>query len=71
MSRSCKDQGKVGKGFNWIEWSFPVGGMGVQKVEDYNLGILGKSFQTGELSKFMYNAIMSANFKDGMGDDIK
>ena len=53
--------GEVGEGDNWIERSFPVDTGGkdeagaakaaLKKVEDYNLGISGISFQTGSLSK--------------------
>lgn len=56
--------GEVGYGPNWIERSFPVdiGGKDdsstsaseLKKVEDYNLGISGVSFQTGSLSKRKY-----------------
>ena len=52
------EDGEVGAGPNWIERSFPVdvgaddGGTNeLKKVEDYNLGISGVSFQTGGLSK--------------------
>lgn len=54
------DDGQVGSGPNWIERSFPVDVSGTEgsgsaeelkKIEDYNLGISGVSFQTGSLSK--------------------
>ena len=52
------EDGEVGTGPNWIERSFPVdlgaddgGTKELKKVEDYNLGISGVSFQTGGLSK--------------------
>jgi hypothetical protein len=72
FAKKYRNEGEVGRGSNWIERSLPVGVTGgVQKVDDYNLGISGESFGTGDLSKRMYDAIMSANFQDGMGDEIK
>ncbi|CAB9499150.1 expressed unknown protein [Seminavis robusta] len=63
------EEGEVGKGPNWIERSFPVDVGGVdsdgssaselKKVEDYNIGISGVSFQTGSLSERMFDAIMT------------
>lgn len=73
-SSSSGDTGEVGTGPNWIERSFPVS-VGadeegsaalLKKVEDYNLGISGVSFQTGPLSRRMFDAIMSNN---QLGDD--
>jgi hypothetical protein len=53
------DYGEVGAGPNWIERSFPVvdamsSASDLKKVEDYDLGISGVSFQTGSLSKRKY-----------------
>ena len=67
------DQGEVGKGPNWIEKSFPVeteDKINIKKVEDYNLGICGKDFQTGSLSKRMFDTIISRTSL-GMSDEIK
>jgi hypothetical protein len=67
------NQGEVGKGSNWIEKSFPVeteGKIDVKKVEDYNLGISGKDFQTGSLSKRMFDTIVSRTSLE-MSDEIK
>lgn len=67
------DQGEVGKGPNWIEKSFPVDTdekISTKKVDDYNLGISGEAFQTGPLSKRMFEAIVSRTSLD-MSDDIK
>ena len=56
-NNSNNQEGEVGEGDNWIERSFPVdtGGKAasaaLKKVEGYNLGISGISFQTGSLSK--------------------
>lgn len=57
-NKDSGDDGEVGTGPNWIERSFPVdmgaddgGSNELKKVEDYNLGISGVSFQTGALSK--------------------
>ena len=57
-NKKNNDDGEVGTGPNWIERSFPVdmgaddgGSNELKKVEDYNLGISGVSFQTGSLSK--------------------
>lgn len=55
-----EEDGEVGKGPNWIERAFPVDFTGqegtgskeeLKKIEDYNLGISGVSFQMGGLSK--------------------
>lgn len=75
-SRLFAQQGEVGSGDNWIERSFPVDTTGksnedIKKVEDYNLGISGIDFETGPLSKRMFDAIMENNFQEGMGDEIK
>eukprot|EP00980_Cylindrotheca_fusiformis_P001433 scaffold345_cov134-Cylindrotheca_fusiformis.AAC.44 len=67
------NQGEVGSGDNWIERSFPVDteeGINVKKVEDYNLGISGESFQTGSLSKKMFDAIISRTSLE-MSDEIR
>ena len=67
------DQGEVGKGSNWIEKSFPVETeekIDVKKVEDYNLGISGKDFQTGSLSKRMFDTIVSRTSLE-MSDEIR
>jgi hypothetical protein len=72
-SQSSYDQGEVGKGSNWIEKSFPVETeekINVKKVDDYNLGISGKDFQTGSLSKRMFDAIVSRTSLE-MSDEIK
>lgn len=66
----------MGSGSNWIERSFPVDLTGkdnedIKKVEDYNLGINGVSFQTGPLSKRMFDAIMAKNWNEGMSDEVK
>ena len=73
------DDGEVGQGPNWIERSFPVdlgqddGGLKeLKKVEDYNLGISGISFQTGQLSKRMYDAIISrSQFGSNPSEEIQ
>ena len=73
------DDGEVGQGPNWIERSFPVdlgqddGGLKeLKKVEDYNLGISGTSFQTGQLSKRMYDAILSrSSFGSNPSEEIQ
>lgn len=54
--------GQVGSGPNWIERSFPVDVLGTsnvdpKKVDDYNLGICGQSYQVGPLGARMYEAI--------------
>ena len=54
--------GEVGSGPNWIERSFPVDTDESSKVDpktviDYDLGISGQSYQTGSLSKRMFEAI--------------
>lgn len=67
------DDGAVGQGPNWIEKSFPVETgekVSVKKVEDYNLGISGASFQTGPLSKRMFQSILSQTSLE-MGDEIR
>jgi hypothetical protein len=73
------DDGEVGKGENWIERSFPVDfdGSGdessrqLKKVEDYNIGISGKAFQTGPLSARMYDAMVKNNANVGMSEEIQ
>jgi hypothetical protein len=73
LSDDKYNQGEVGSGDNWIERSFPVDteeGVSVKKVEDYNLGINGEAFQTGSLSKRMFDAIISRTSLD-MSDEIK
>ncbi|KAG7344617.1 hypothetical protein IV203_022625 [Nitzschia inconspicua] len=73
-SNNQYDQGQVGKGPNWIEKSFPVDTekkIDVKKVDDYNLGICGKDFQTGSLSKRMYDTIVSRTSLDTGSDDIR
>ena len=74
--RAASQEGEVGSGSNWIERAFPVDLTGkdnedIKKVEDYNLGINGVSFQTGPLSKRMFDAIMAKNGDNGMSDEIK
>lgn len=69
-------QGEVGSGDNWIERSFPVDTTGtsnedIKTAQDYNLGINGIDFQTGPLSKRMFDAIMSSNYEEGMSDEVK
>lgn len=52
--------GEIGKGPNWLEKSFPVkteGTINPKTVEDYNLGLSGRSWQVGPLSLRMYDAI--------------
>ena len=54
------NDGEVGTGPNWIEKSFPVQKdekIDPKAIEDYNLGISGVSFGTGDLSKRMYDVI--------------
>lgn len=73
LSDKNYEQGEVGSGDNWIERAFPVDteeGVSVKKVEDYNLGISGDAFQTGSLSKKMFEAIISRTSLD-MSDEIK
>lgn len=73
------DDEEVGKGENWIERSFPVDFDGsddgssrqLKKVEEYNLGISGKAFQTGPLSARMYDAMVKNNVNVGMSDEIQ
>jgi hypothetical protein len=72
-SQRNEDQGEVGKGPNWIEKSFPVETeekINVKKVDDYNVGISGKDFQTGPLSKRMFDTIVSRTSLE-MSDDIR
>jgi hypothetical protein len=67
------DQGEVGRGANWIEKSFPVDteeGINIKKVEDYNLGICGADFQTGSLSRRMFDTIVSRTRLD-VTDEIR
>lgn len=67
------EDGEVGQGGNWIEKSFPVdtdASISVKKVDDYNLGISGKDFQTGPLSKRMFDTIISKTSLN-MSDDIR
>jgi hypothetical protein len=67
------DQGEVGKGSNWIEKSFPVETaekINVKKIDDYNVGISGKDFQTGPLSKRMFDTIVSRTSLE-MSDEIR
>lgn len=62
IKMSSNDNGEVGKGENWLERSFPVGideKVSTKKVDDYNLGICGRDFQTGPLSKRMFETITS------------
>lgn len=73
QSSSNYDQGEVGEGSNWIEKSFPVETekkIDIKKVDDYNLGICGKDFQTGSLSQRMFEAITSRTSLD-MSDEIR
>jgi len=73
LSDQNYDDGEVGTGDNWIERSFPVDteeGISVKKVEDYNLGISGEAFQTGPLSKKMFDAICSRTSLD-MSEEIR
>jgi hypothetical protein len=73
------DDGTTGKGENWIERTFPVdfdgsqdgGARQLKKVEDYDLGISGKAFQTGPLSARMYDAIIKTNANIGMSPEVK
>jgi len=67
------EDGSVGQGPNWIEKSFPVetgGKVSVKTIEDYNLGISGEAFQTGPLSKRMFEAIISKTSLQ-MSDEIR
>jgi phosphopantetheinyl transferase (holo-ACP synthase) len=66
------DDGVVGEGDNWLEKSFPVNteeGIDIKKVEDFNLGISGESFQTGPLGKRMFEAIVSRTSLD-ISDEV-
>ncbi len=66
-------EGRRGDGRNWIEKSSPVGiGKLVEESKEtkeketdgnYDLGVNGESFQTGELSERMYDALMSVAAK--------
>ncbi len=70
-------EGRRGDGRNWIEKSSPIGiGKLVEDSQDvtssdstkgtdgnYDLGLNGMSFQTGELSLRMYDALMSVAMK--------
>jgi len=54
------NDGEVGTDPNWIEKSFPVQKdekVDPKAIDDYNLGISGVSFGTGDLSKRMYDVI--------------
>jgi hypothetical protein len=67
------NQGEVGSGDNWIERAFPVDteeGVNIKKVEDYHLGISGEAFQTGPLSKKMFDAIITRTSLE-MSDEIR
>jgi hypothetical protein len=73
LQMSSENNGEVGKGENWLEKSFPVdtdAKISTKKVDDYNLGIKGKDFQTGPLSKRMFETICSRTSID-MSDEIK
>jgi hypothetical protein len=73
LQMSSENNGEVGKGENWLEKSFPVGTdekISTKKIDDYNLGISGRDFQTGPLSKRMYETIVSRTSMD-MSDEIK
>ena len=70
------NNGEVGTGSNWLEKSFPVDTdgekMSATAVDDFNIGISGKDFQTGSLSKRMFDTIMSRqNDGNDMSDEIK
>ena len=72
QTKNDYDEGEVGKGPNWIEKSFPVetgGDFSAKKVEEFDLGISGESFQTGPLSKRMFDAITSRTSLE-LNDDI-
>ncbi len=67
------DNGEVGQGENWLEKSFPVGTdekISTKKIDDYNLGISGKDFQTGPLSRRMFDTITSRTSME-MSEEIK
>jgi len=67
------DKAEVGKGENWLEKSYQVGAdekISPKSIDDYNLGVSGKDFQTGSLSKRMYDTIVSTSAM-GMSDEIK
>lgn len=73
LQMSSENNGEVGKGENWLEKSFPVATdekISTKKVDDYNLGISGKDYQTGPLSKRMFETICSRTSMD-MSDEIK
>ena len=73
--------GQVGSGPNWIERSFPVDvteadQIDPKKVEDYNLGISGKSFQTGPLSRRMFevmtkNKVSSSSRRNSLDPELE
>mmetsp|Transcript_16838 Transcript_16838/g.46213 ORF Transcript_16838/g.46213 Transcript_16838/m.46213 type:complete len:513 (+) Transcript_16838:1165-2703(+) len=75
------EQGEVGKGDNWLEKSFrvdPDETISPRSIDDYNLGVCGKDFQTGSLSKRMYDTIVSGSAMGGsmsssssMSDEIQ
>jgi hypothetical protein len=72
-SQGIDDQGEVGRGSNWIEKSFPVETeekINVKKIDDYNVGIFGKDFQTGPLSKRMFDTIVSRTSLE-MSEEIR
>ena len=72
-SKGSYQDGSVGQGPNWIEKSFPVETgekVNAKTVEDYNLGISGEAFQTGSLSKRMFEAIVSKTSLE-MSDEIR
>ena len=70
-SRSDGNELSLGSdGRNWIEKSSPTGIGALEESENegnlegnYDLGIHGESFQTGSLSKRMYDALMSVAMK--------
>lgn len=72
LSKKDYDQGGVGKG-NWIEKSSPVDtteGVSAMEVDGYDLGISGEAFQTGPLSKQMFDTIVSSTSLE-MSDEIR
>ena len=72
-SKGKYEDGSVGQGPNWIEKSFPVETgekVSAKTVEDYNLGISGEAFQTGPLSKRMFEVIISKTSLE-MSDEIR
>ena len=61
LQMSSENNGEVGKGENWLEKSFPVDTdekVSTKKVDDYNLGISGRDYQTGPLGKRMFETIV-------------